>query len=81
MPLRNHTMRDIITKIELAMFETALNPADPAGDYDAKRKALHDLEMHTIASNDPEIAKAIQQRKLDLDKEARSKGISKGKEQ
>lgn len=81
MTLRNRTMRDLITKIELAMFETALNSADPAADYDAKRKALHDLEMNTIANDDPEIAKAIQQRKLDLDKEAKAKGVTTGKEQ
>ena len=59
----------------------ALDPADPTADYNAKRKALHDLEMNTVASNDPEIAKAIQQRKLDLDKEARAKGVTKGKEE
>ena len=81
MTLRNRTMRDLITKIQLAMFETALNSADPAADYDAKRKALHDLEMNTIANDDPEIAKAIQQRKLDLDKEAKAKGVTTGKEQ
>ena len=81
MTLRNRTMRDLITKIELAMFETALNSADPAADYNAKRKALHDLEMNTIATDDPEIAKAIQQRKLDLDKEAKAKGVTTGKEQ
>jgi hypothetical protein len=81
MTLRNRTMRDLITKIELAMFETALNSADPAADYNAKRKALHDLEMNTIATDDPEISKAIQQRKLDLDKEAKAKGVTTGKEQ
>jgi hypothetical protein len=74
-------MRDLITKIQLAMFETALNSADPAADYNAKRKALHDLEMNTIATDDPEISKAIQQRKLDLDKEAKAKGVTTGKEQ
>ena len=81
MTLRNRTMRDLITKIQLAMFETALNSADPAADYNAKRKALHDLEMNTIATDDPEISKAIQQRKLDLDKEAKAKGVTTGKEQ
>jgi len=50
--------------------ETALNPKDPRGDYDAKRKALHDL------SRDPKVdQKEVQQRRLDLDKEAKAKGV------
>ena len=74
MTIRNHTMRDLIYKIELAMFETALNPSDPAGDYKAKRKALQDLQMNPGA-NDPEIKNAIMQRTADLEKEAKAKGI------
>jgi len=70
-------MRDLITKIELAMFETALNSADPAGDYKAKRKALQDLQMDP-ESNDPEIKRAIMQRRADLDKEAKSLGLNVG---
>lgn len=69
-------MRDLITKIELAMFETALNSADPKGDYEAKKKALHDLEADP-ASDDPEIKKAITQRRADLEKEAQAKGVGK----
>lgn len=70
-------MRDLITKIELAMFETALNSADPASDYKAKRKALQDLQMDP-ESNDPEIKRAIMQRRADLDKEAKSLGLNVG---
>jgi len=50
--------------------ETALNPRDPKGDYDAKRKALHDLSLDKNVDQ-----KEVQQRRLDLDKEAKSKGI------
>ena len=50
--------------------ETALNPKDPQGDYDAKRKVIHDLSL------DPNVdQKAVQQRRLDLDREAKSKGL------
>jgi len=75
MTTRNHTMRDLIYKIELAMFETALNPNDPMGDYKAKRKALYDLETDPVLLKEPELVKAVQQRKLDLEKEAKSKGV------
>jgi hypothetical protein len=67
-------MRDLIYKIELAMFETALNPSDPLGDYKAKRKALQDLQMNP-SSSDPEIKNAIMQRTADLEKEAKANGI------
>ncbi len=50
--------------------ETALNPKDPQGDYDAKRKVIHDLSL------DPNVdQKAVQQRRLDLDREAKAKGL------
>jgi Domain of unknown function (DUF6321) len=52
--------------------ETALNPRDPKGDYDAKRKALHDLSLDKNVDQ-----KEVQQRRLDLDKEAKAKGIIK----
>lgn len=70
-------MRDLITKIELAMFETALNAADPLNDYKAKKKALQDLQMDPN-STDPEIKQAIMQRLADLNKEAKSLGLIKG---
>jgi len=75
MTTRNHTMRDLIYKIELAMFETALNPSDPLGDYKAKRKALYDLETDPVLLKEPELVKAVQQRKLDLEKEAKANGV------
>ena len=50
--------------------ETVLNPRDPQGDYDAKRKVIHDLSL------DPAVdQQAVQQRRLDLDKEAKAKGL------
>lgn len=49
--------------------ETALR--DKA-DYDAKSKALQDLSMNKDVDQ-----KAVQQRKLDLEKEAQAKGIKK----
>ena len=70
MTLRNHTMRDLISKLDAIISETALNPKDPQGDYAAKSKTLQDLEKNKDV--DPE---AVTQRKLDLDKEARAKGI------
>lgn len=70
-------MRDLLSKIDAIIFETALNPNDPKKDYEAKRKALQDLQMDP-GSNDPVIKKAIMQRKADLEKEAREKGIIKG---
>ena len=75
------TMRDLITKLDVALFETALNPKNPAEDYKAKRKALYDLETDPVMLKEPELMKAVQQRKLDLEKEARKAGIEKGKEQ
>lgn len=72
-------MRNLINKIELAMFETALNSADPKGDYQAKKKALQDIQMDPNSS-DPEIKQAIMQRKAELDKEAKAKGINTGED-
>jgi hypothetical protein len=51
--------------------ETALNPRDPAGDYAAKRKALQDLGMNKDVDQ-----KAVLQRRLDLDREAKAKGVA-----
>lgn len=62
------------------MFETALNAADPLEDYKAKRKALQDIQMDP-SSNDPEIKRAIIQRKADLDKEAKALGLNVGEEE
>ena len=78
MTLRNHTMRNLITKIELAMFESALNPTDPADDYAAKKKALYDLETNPNVMQEPELMKAVAQRKADLEKEAHKHGVKEG---
>ena len=51
-------------------YESALNPANPKADYEAKLKALYDLERQPGADK-----AAIQQRKLDLEKEAQAKGV------
>ena len=51
-------------------YESALNPVNPKADYEAKLKALYDLERQPGADK-----AAIQQRKLDLEKEAQAKGI------
>jgi hypothetical protein len=74
MTSQEHTMRDIISKLDAIVSETALNPKDPKGDYQAKSKALQDLQMDP-ESKDPEISKAIIQRKADLEKEAKAAGI------
>jgi hypothetical protein len=51
--------------------ETALNPKDPQGDYAAKRKALQDLGMNKAVDQ-----AAVLQRRLDLDREAKAKGVT-----
>jgi hypothetical protein len=68
-------MRDIITRLDLTLFETTLDPANPKADYQAKRKALYDLETDPVLLKEPDLVKAVQQRKLDLEKEAKSKGV------
>jgi hypothetical protein len=66
-------MRDLLSKLDAIVSETELkNPED----LQAKRKALQDLQMDPVASQDPEIKQAIMQRKADLEKEAKSKGFS-----
>ena len=66
-------MRDLLSKLDSIVNETSLK--DPA-DLDAKRKALDDLEADPVASKDPEISAAIDQRRSDLEKEAKAKGFS-----
>lgn len=66
-------MRDLLSKLDAIVSETELkNPED----LQAKRKALQDLQMDPVASQDPEISQAIKQRKSDLEKEAKAKGFS-----
>jgi len=66
-------MRDLLSKLDAIVSETALRDKD---DLDAKRKALQDLQMDPVASKDPEISQAIVQRKTDLEKEAKAKGFA-----
>lgn len=73
MTLRNHTMRDLLSKLDAIVSETALRDKE---DLQAKRKALQDLQLDPVASKDPEISKAIIQRKADLEKEAKAKGLA-----
>jgi hypothetical protein len=68
-------MRDLISKLDAIISETALNPKDPQGDYDAKSKALQDLQMDPNVADDQELSNAVMQRKADLEKEAKSLGI------
>jgi hypothetical protein len=80
MTSRIHTMRDILNKIDSILVETALNPANAKGDYQAKKKALYDLETDPAVIKEPELMKAVTQRKLDLEKEAKSIGIKESAE-
>jgi hypothetical protein len=66
------TMRDLLSKLDSIVSETALQSQD---DLDAKRKALQDLQMDPNSS-DPEIKQAIMQRKADLEREAKAKGFT-----
>jgi len=65
-------MRDLLSKLDALVSETALKDKE---DLAAKHKALDDLEADPVASSDPEISAAIDQRRADLEKEAKSKGI------
>jgi len=66
------TMRDLLSKLDAIVNETALRDRE---DLEAKRKALQDLQMDPN-SKDPEISQAIIQRKADLEREAKAKGMS-----
>jgi hypothetical protein len=66
-------MRDLLSKLDALISETALKDKE---DLEAKRKALADLEADPVASKDPEISSAINQRRGDLEKEAKSKGFT-----
>jgi hypothetical protein len=68
-------MRDLLSKLDGIVKETALNPKDPKGDYQAKSQALDDLEQDPIVSADPELSAAVDQRRADLEKEAESAGV------
>jgi hypothetical protein len=57
-------IQDVKPTEEKEMNESSLNANDPHGDYKAKSKALQDLSMTKDVDQS-----AVQQRKLDLDKE------------
>ena len=66
-------MRDLLSKLDAIIIETELKDKE---DLQAKRKALQDLQMDPTAHKDPEIRQAIIQRKADLEKEAKTKGLA-----
>ena len=66
------TMRDLLSKLDAILSETTLKDKE---DLEAKRQALDDLEADPVASADPEISAAIDQRRNDLEKEAKAKGF------
>jgi hypothetical protein len=63
-------MRDLLSKLDSIVNESALDPKNPKADYEAKKKALYDLEMNPKVDKD-----AVQQRKQDLEREAKAKGV------
>jgi hypothetical protein len=65
-------MRDLLSKLDSLVSETALQNKE---DLKAKQQALDDLEADPTASSDPEISAAIDQRRSDLEREAKSKGF------
>jgi len=66
-------MRDLLSKLDSLVSETALRDKD---DLKAKTQALDDLEADPTASSDPEISAAIDQRRADLEREAKTKGFT-----
>ena len=68
-------MRDLLNILDSITTETALRDKN---DLEAKRSALQDLQTDPVASQDPEIKQAIMQRKADLEKEAKAKGMTEG---
>lgn len=72
-------MRDLLSKLDAILSETALNPNDLKGDYAAKSKALQDLQLDP-SSKDPLIKNAIMKRKAELDQEAKEKGVIESSE-
>lgn len=73
MTLRNHTMRDLLSKLDAIISETALKDKE---DLQAKRKALQDIQLDPNTSKDPELKAELARRKASLEKEAKAKGMS-----
>ena len=70
-------MRDLLSKLDAIISETKLNPNDLKGDYEAKKKALQDIQSDPSTGKDPELSAEVIRRKAALDKEAREKGVIK----
>jgi hypothetical protein len=62
----------ILTKIDTGDLETEsqYTPTKDKDDYDAKQKALQDLQMDPETSKDPELKKELMKRKASLEKDA-----------
>jgi hypothetical protein len=69
-------MRDLLSKLDKILNESALNPTDLKGDYSAKRKALQDIQLNPNTEKDPDLKSALMRRIRDLEKEAKLKGVN-----
>ena len=74
-------MRDLLTIIDSVVNETELNPKDMKGDYDAKKKALQDIQLDQHTHKDPDLKARLAARIASLEKEALAKGVIKGEEE
>ena len=76
MTLRKHTMRDLLSKLDKILSESAENTD---ANIQSKRKALQDIEK-IPAAKDPEIKRAIDAKKAELGQDApqANKGVSEG---
>jgi hypothetical protein len=74
MTLRKHTMRDLLSKLDKILLESAENTD---ANTQGKRKALQDIEK-IPAAKDPEIKRAIDAKKAELGQEdpQANKGVS-----
>jgi hypothetical protein len=68
-------MRDLLAKLDSILNESALNANDPKGDYQAKRKALQDIQMNPSTSKDKDLKAELARRLASLEKEAKSSGV------
>ena len=63
---------DIVNLYEAKLTESALKDKQ---DYDAKRKALQDIQLDPHTHKDPDLKAELARRKADLEKQAKAKGI------
>lgn len=68
-------MRDLLSKLDALINETALNPNDLKGDYEAKKKALEDIQLDPSTSKDSDLSQEVIRRTAELESEARAKGV------